>query len=145
LREYHEAIELFTYERLSLAKADAKDFVFQSRMMLTLVSCLAKLAARQQHLLARVVLCLSKVPKQKMMQFFFLKKIQVLGTHGCFHESVYTRVRECITLLRSPALALVLLCSQNTYPRTEPRYDEHSSIEILRKCRVVECSSVASL
>ncbi len=65
LREYHEVLELYTYEQLSLAKTDARDFVFQSRLMLTLVSCLAKMAARQQHLVARVLLCLSKVRKKQ--------------------------------------------------------------------------------
>ncbi len=132
VREYHEALELFTYERLSLARPDARDAVFQSRLMLTLVTCLSKLAAREQHLAPRVILCLSKV-----------------AATSAFHQSVYTRARECVLLLKMPAHAAILFGTPNSYSAvagsSEERYDDFSSFAMLRKCRVVECSSVISL
>ncbi len=132
VRQYHEALELFTYERLSMARADAPDVVFQSRLMLTLVSCLAKLAAREQHLAPRVMLCLSKVVATRV-----------------FVEAVYTRARECVLVLKAPAHAAVIFGTPNAYAASAgsaaERYDDYSSFAMLRKCRVVECSNAISV
>jgi AP-5 complex subunit zeta-1 len=130
IREYHEVLELFTYERLSMAKIGGEeDFIFQSRLMLSLVSCLSKLAAAEQSLVSRVVLCLSKILNQ-----------------SSFHDAVYVRCRECIRLLRIPHLASVIFGARNQYKSgKEERFDEMSSIAMLKKPRCPEIPNVVTL
>lgn len=71
------------------------DAVFASRLLLVIVGCLTKLASRDQTLAGRVVLCLSKV----------------LHYESYFVPAVAQRARQCIRLLREPAVA-ALLASQ---------------------------------
>ena len=100
LRDYHEALEIFAYERMSITKAKNEDFSennsnnesisstnsdFSTRLMLILISSMAKLAARWPPLISRVLLCLSKI-----------------SNHRGFEEIVVTRANECLSLLKFP-------------------------------------------
>ena len=100
LSDYHEALEIFAYERMSITKAKNEDFSennsnnesisstnsdFSTRLMLILISSMAKLAARWPPLISRVLLCLSKI-----------------SNHRGFEEIVVTRANECLSLLKFP-------------------------------------------
>lgn len=125
IREFHQALELFTYERLSMARI-AVDQVFQSRLILILISCLSKLAARDIRLIPRVVLCLTKVHGQKG-----------------FHDAVYARCRECVRLLQMPHIATAVFGSSNPYAGGQDvRYDSLSSVAMLQKPRSQGCEAI---
>lgn len=125
ITEYHEVLETFAFERMSLAKMEpsdptaalfmgpsgatsaalatseslsperekerqeaefAEEKTYSTRLMIIIISALAKLASRWQDLGSRVIICLAKVLKQK----------------ECFHPSVHQRANECIQILKFP-------------------------------------------
>jgi len=126
LNDYHEALELFAYERMfvlffffftvffcsqlsnrSLVKLEGSDMYFGSgpkveqklskngfdlfttRLMLVVISSLAKLAARWQDLASRVLLCLAKIMRHQHY----------------FDPIVLIRANECMQLLKFPRWA----------------------------------------
>lgn len=130
IREYHEALELFCYERLSMISmvGDNEDeLVFHSRLMLALISCLTKLAVREAPLISRVMLTLAKISSQ-----------------AGFEAPVYEACRERLMVLPTP-LALICYGQANSYPRHEQRFDEFSSLDRLRASRAPEHGNVLAL
>ena len=99
LNDYHEALELFAYERMSIVKIGPYNSLpmagqssnYNSRLMLVVISALTKLAARWQPLAARVMLCLAKVLRHQQY----------------FDKTVINRANECIALLKFPRYAFV--------------------------------------
>ena len=134
LRSYHEALELFTYERLSFVKLGInqiseslnevrvmgpnKHDVYASRLMLVLIAALSKIASRQQPLVSRVVLCLSKVLHHK----------------DYMYPAVARKARESIRLLNNGAYASILFGeSKNAFRKEEQRYDDFTSYGIFKR------------
>jgi len=105
LNDYHESLELFAYERMSMAKLgmsnsedgrmDQASKTHTTRLMLVVISALSKLAARWQPIASRVMLCLAKVLKQSIF----------------FDKAVIQRATECITILKFPSIAASILDS----------------------------------
>ena len=126
-REYHEMLELFTYERLSLiAMATDEQVVFHSRLMLSLVSCMSKLAAHEPVLVSRVILTLAKVLSQ-----------------AGFNEAVYEHCRMAAEILPTPMAKIIWV--PNEYPARERRYDDFSSLERRRAVRAPEHPDAVNL
>jgi len=70
-----------------------KNDVYTTRLMLVIISALAKLAARWQDLASRVLICLAKMLRE--------------GEN--FHPSVAQRANECIQILKFPSIASAIL------------------------------------
>lgn len=100
---YDEALELFAFEHMSNSIAitqeqTTKDFttknqVFNTRMMLVIISTLTKLASKWQPLKTRVKLYLEK----------YLTNAQY------FHPSVIQRTKQCLNMLKHPSIALMIM------------------------------------
>jgi len=126
--DYHEALELFVYERMSLVKmgltsvessikaAASTTDVYLTRLMLCIISSLTKLASRSQDLSSRVLLCLAKI-----MRF-----------HEYFHASVLKRANECMQLLKFPSIAAAMLEGQK---RNETEFVDVNSAKIREMLR----------
>jgi hypothetical protein len=105
LYEYDETLELFAFERMSLANmfstkrrptrppdptpttedlGENSQVRYNNRAMLVTITALAKLAAHWQPLRSRIMLCLYKV----------------LRYEHCFHSTVITHATECLNLLK---------------------------------------------
>lgn len=146
--EYHEVLETFAFERMSLAKMEltdpdaaffmssasavpaalatsaeplsaerldeerAEEKAYSTRLMIIVISALAKLASRLQDLGSRVIICLAKVIKQK----------------ECFHASVHQRAHECIQILRFPSIASAILDTRMGMDGGFAHYDENSAL-----------------
>ena len=107
MNDFHEALELLAYERMSLAKLGLSDVSsgetlsstssqkkqearkYATRLMLVIISALSKLAARDPDLNVRVILCLAKI----------------ISHSDYFDPSVTSRATECINLLKFPSIA----------------------------------------
>eukprot|EP01133_Synstelium_polycarpum_P015220 gene15220-18011_t len=144
--DYHEALELITYERINAIKMDAlsgassssltllpanplhmsRDHVTSSSMsaesvtmMLILISALTKIASRWPEATSRVILCLLKV----------------LGYHQYFDAQVTQRANECVSLLKFPSFAAAVYDvapPQQTSPYiSDIIHDNHSSLSFL--------------
>lgn len=123
INDYHETLELFAYERMSMVKFGEGGFSGQpamsneyiTRLMLVLISALGKLAARWHPLTSNVILCLSKILRQQQY----------------FDPAVITRASECIALLKFPSIAASILDATH---KTGPRLchvDDHSSLPFM--------------
>jgi hypothetical protein len=95
LSDYHEVLELFAYERMSMVKSEGtSSSLYNNRLMLVIISALSKLAARWQPLSNRVILCLVKIMKHQ----------------NYFDKSVISRANEVITILRFPRYLVIVVC-----------------------------------
>jgi len=119
LNDFHEALELFAYERLSLVKLGLSNIdkeeistTYTTRLMLIVISALSKLAARWQPLTSRVVLCLAKI----------------LRHHQYFDKSVGAKANECVTLLKFPSIASSIFDVPHKSGYNLSHIDENSSL-----------------
>lgn len=78
-------------EKERQAEERVEEKAYSTRLMIIIISALAKLASRWQDLVSRVIICLAKVIKQK----------------ECFHPSVQQRAHECIQILKFPRYLLL--------------------------------------
>lgn len=118
LADLHDALELLAYERITLARLAHSSAAAETsaRLLLLLVSALAKLAARSQLLASRVVLCLSKVVKEQEHLL----------------PAVVRHAHECIQLLRFPSIAPAVLDPEGASPFLEAHHlDANSSLSFL--------------
>lgn len=101
--KYDEALELFAFEHMSNSIAltqeqTTKDFttkkqVFNTRMMLVIISTLTKLASKWQPLKTRVILYLEKY----------------LINSQYFHPSVIERTKQCLNMLKHPSISQMIM------------------------------------
>jgi AP-5 complex subunit zeta-1 len=115
LYDYDEALELFAFERMVIEGGDSSSQVYNTRVMLVVISSLTKLASRWQPLASRVVLCLAKLLRHK----------------SGLHPSVVERTFHCLALLKFPSIAASILDSP--LPNEIPRHhiDANSSLPFL--------------
>lgn len=118
LNDYHETLEMFAHELMSMVKNGAfrgVDEDYTTRLMLTLISALSKLASRWHPLTYNVILCLSKILRHQQH----------------FDPAVVTRANECIALLKFPSIAASILdATHKTGPKLS-HVDEHSSLPFM--------------
>lgn len=87
LKDFHDALDQFAYERMNLAKVTpgSREDEYTTRLMLVVISALAKFAARWQPLISRVVLCLAKIARNPSL-----------------NKTVLRRATECMNILKFP-------------------------------------------
>jgi len=121
LTEYDDTLELFAFERMSVASMEMEEHVVQeggsynNQLMSVLITSLSKLAARLPSLSSRVSLCLFKIERYK----------------AYFHPSVISRAEECLMLLQFPSMAAVILDSRHSSHMRTHHIDRDSSLPFL--------------
>jgi len=130
LNDYYDAFEIFVFEQISnvksvladldggaayaanAAKQDSEE-AFSTRLALVVIGALSKFAARWQFFNSRVVICLSKLA----------------SISDYMHPSVGERTFECISLLKYPSIASVVLGKHR--PRDAPLTDANSPLPFI--------------
>jgi AP-5 complex subunit zeta-1 len=130
MHDYEEMLELFAFERMSLASMTANqeaddttaegqhqlhEMRYNNRVMSVVINSLTKLAARWQPLTSRVQLCLHKILRYK----------------NYFLPSVISHANLCLNLLKSPSIAASILDSRHRTELATSHLDVNSSLPFL--------------
>ncbi|KJE94802.1 hypothetical protein CAOG_05380 [Capsaspora owczarzaki ATCC 30864] len=123
LVHYYEILELFAYEVNMTAAAASRNVEassgagFTARLMTSLMTALAKLAARCMDLAPRVLLCLAKIVKQHSGDS--AKSVPPL-----FKSVVLKRAHELINLLHFPSIASSILSASSSRQEAHPNLSQ---------------------